>query len=58
MHTLYRGFTSYVKTLDSRWCLIRRLIKFGRVFFIGKETKTMLYKLLEKKTMNSKMILG
>lgn len=58
MHTLYRGFTTYKKRLDSEWVLIKRMIRFGRVIFIKKDTKIMLYKLLEKKTMNAKMLLG
>lgn len=58
LHTLYRGFTTYVKSLENRWCLVKRVIKFGKVIFIGKETKVMLFNLLDKKTMNSKMILG
>lgn len=58
MHTLYKGFTYFKKSVANEWAMIKRIIQFGKVIFIKKETKIKLYKLLGLKTQQKKMILG
>lgn len=58
MHTLYRDYTLYKKTLNAEWSIIRRIIRCGRVIFVKKETKLLLFKMLGRMTQNLEFILG
>lgn len=58
MHTLYRHYTVYKKECLSEWLSIKRIMRSGKVIFVKKETKLMLFKLLEKNTKDANVILG
>lgn len=58
MHTLYRHYTVFKKDCINEWLTIRRIMRSGRVIFVKRDTKLMLFKLLEKKTQNANVILG
>lgn len=58
MHTLYKNYTYYKKDCIKEWITIRRIIKSGKVIFVKKQTKFMLFKLLEKNTAKADYILA
>lgn len=58
MHTLYKDYTHYKRTLQGEWNIVRRIIRCGRVIFVKKDTKLLIFKLLDKMTHNINFLIG